>query len=80
MAKVKTHWEKTTPFGDYRMTEDRVNARNKRDTHIIRKAQALGLIGRHAGSKPLGRLIQSIRTFEVAVKLHEDAKKAREAA
>ena len=76
MAKVKSHWTKSTPFGDYSMTKDRVDARNRRDTHIIRKAQALGLIGRHAGSKPIGRLIQSIRTFEVAVKLHEDAKKA----
>ena len=76
MAKGKQYWVKTTPFGDYRMTKDRVDARNRRDTHIIRKAKALGLIGKHAGSKPIGKLIQSIRTFEVAVKLHEDAKKA----
>ena len=74
MAKVKQHWVKTTPFGDYRMTKDRVNTR--KDSHIIRKARALGLIGKHAGSKPIGRLLQSIRTFEVAVKLHEDAKRA----
>ena len=76
MAKVKQHWVKTTPFGDYRMTEDRVNARKNRDIHIIRKARALGLIGKHAGSKPLGRLVQSIRTYEIGVKLYEDYRKA----
>ena len=76
MAKVKQHWVKTTPFGDYRMTKDRVNARNNRNTHIIRKARALGLIGRHAGSKPIGRLISSIKTFEIGIKLYEDYKKA----
>jgi hypothetical protein len=79
MAKVKQHWVKTTPFGDYRMTEDRVNARNDRNIHIIRKARALGLIGKHAGSKPIDRLIQSIRTFEVNTDLHEKAKAARAA-
>jgi hypothetical protein len=76
MAKVKQHWVKTTPFGDYRMTEDRVNARKNRDIHIIRKARALGLIGKHAGSKPIGRLVKSIRTFEIGIKLYEDYKKA----
>ena len=76
MAKVKQHWVKITPFGDYRMTKDRVNARNNRNIHIIRKARALGLIGKHAGSKPIGRLVKSIRTFEVEVRLHEEAKKA----
>ena len=76
MAKVKQHWVKTTPFGDYHMTEDRVNARKNRNIHIIRKARALGLIGKHAGSKPIGRLVKSIRTFEVEVRLHEEAKKA----
>lgn len=79
MAKIKIHWEKTTPFGDYRMTKDRVNARNDRNIHIIRKARALGLIGRHAGSKPISRIIQSIRTFEVNTALHEKAKAARAA-
>ena len=72
---AKEHWVKTTPFGDYRMTKDRVNARKDSSIHIIRKARALGLIGRHAGSKPIGRLIQSIRTFEVNTRLHEEAKK-----
>ena len=79
MAKIKTHWEKTTPFGNYRLTEDRVNSRNKRNSQIISKARALGLIGKHAGSKPINRLIQSIRTFEVNTDLHEKAKAARAA-
>ena len=79
MAKVKKHWEKTTPYGNYSMTEDRVNARNDRNKHIIRKARALGLIGKHAGSKPIDRLVQSIRTFEITVDLHEKAKAARAA-
>ncbi len=47
------------------MTIDRVNARNNRNIHIIRQARALGLIGKHAGSKPISRLLKSIRTFEV---------------
>jgi hypothetical protein len=79
MAKIKSHWEKTTPFGDYSLTKDRVNSRNKRNAHIIRKARALGLIGKHAGSKPINRLIQSIRTFEVNTALHEKAKAAKAA-
>jgi hypothetical protein len=79
MAKVKQHWVKTTPFGDYSLTKDRVSSRNSSRTHVIRKARALGLIGKHAGSKPIGRLIQSIRTFEVNTDLHEKAKAARAA-
>lgn len=62
---MKSHWKKTSSYGDYRMTSDRVNARNNRNTHIIRKARALGLIGKHAGSKPISKLLNSIRTFEV---------------
>jgi hypothetical protein len=79
MAKIKTHWEKTTPYGDYSLTKDRVNSRNERNLHVIRKARALGLVGKHAGSKPIDRLIQSIRTFEVNTDLHEKAKAARAA-
>ena len=66
---MKSHWKKTSSYGDYRMTSDRVNARNNRNTHIIRKARALGLIGKHAGSKPISRLLNSIRTFEVNNKI-----------
>ena len=63
---MKSHWKKTSSYGDYRMTSDRVNSRNNRNTHIIRKARALGLIGKHAGSKPISRLLNSIRTFEIS--------------
>ena len=63
---MKSHWKKTSSYGDYRMTADRVNARNNRNIHIIRKARTLGLIGKHAGSKPISRLLNSIRTFELS--------------
>ena len=69
---MKSHWKKTSSYGDYRMTSDRVNARNNRNTHIIRKARALGLIGKHAGSKPISRLLNSIRTFEVNNKISKE--------
>ena len=48
------------------MTVDRVNSRNKRNIHIIRQARTLCLIGKHAGSKPISRLLNSIRTFEIS--------------
>jgi hypothetical protein len=60
MAKIKTHWVKTTPFGNYENTEDRINARTNSHIHIIREARALGIIGRHAGSKPTSKLLSSI--------------------
>lgn len=60
MAKIKTHWIKTTPFGNYENTEDRVNARTSSHVHIIREARALGIVGRHAGSKPTSKLLSSI--------------------
>ena len=69
---MKSHWKKTSSYGDYRMTTDRVNARNNRNTHIIRKARVLGLIGKHAGSKPISRLLNSIRTFEVNNKTSQE--------
>ena len=62
---MKSNWKKTSSYGDYRMTTDRVNARNNRNIHIIRQARILGLIGKHAGSKPISRLISSIRAFEI---------------
>lgn len=69
---MKSHWKKTSSYGDYRMTTDRVNARNNRNTHIIRKARALGLIGKHAGSKPISKLLNSIRTFEISNKISKE--------
>ena len=69
---MKSHWKKNPSYGDYRMTTDRVNARNNRNIHIIRQARALGLIGKHAGSKPISRLLKSIRTFEVNNKISKE--------
>ena len=69
---MKSHWKKTSSYGDYRMTSDRVNARNNRNTHIIRKARALGLVGKHAGSKPISRLLNSIRTFEISNRISKE--------
>lgn len=60
MAKIKSHWVKTTPFGNYENTEDRINARTSSHVHIIREARALGIVGRHAGSKPIFKLLKDI--------------------
>ena len=69
---MKSHWKKTSSYGDYRMTTDRVNARNNRNIHIIRQARTLGLIGKHAGSKPISRLLNSIHTFKVNNKTSQE--------
>ena len=58
MAKVKTHWVKTTPFGNYENTSDRNET--SAHTHIIREAKALGIAGKHAGSKPTSKLLKGI--------------------
>lgn len=60
MAKIKTHWVKITPFGNYENTSDRQSAHTNAQVHIIREAKALGIIGRHSGSKPLHKLVRSI--------------------
>ena len=58
MAKIKTHWVKTTSFGNYEDTSDRNET--SAHTHIIREAQALGIAGKHAGSKPTSKLLKGI--------------------
>ena len=58
MAKIKTHWVKTTPFGNYENTPDRNET--SAHTHIIREAKALGIAGKHAGSKPTSKLLKGI--------------------
>ena len=60
MAKIKKHWVKTTPFGNWEDTPDRQASRTNAQVHIVREAKALGIIGRHGGSKPLSKLIKSI--------------------
>lgn len=56
----KQKWEKTTPYGDYSKTPDRINSRINKITHVIREARALNVAGRHVGSKPMGKLLQAI--------------------
>ena len=58
MAKVKTHWVKTTSFGNYENTSDRNET--SAHTHIVREAKALGIAGKHAGSKPTSKLLKGI--------------------
>lgn len=56
----KNKWEKTTPYGDYNDTPDRKNSRTNNVTHILREARALKIIGKHAGSKPIKRILKAI--------------------
>jgi len=73
MAKVKTHWVKTTPFGDYNETPDRALARTERNIHIIREAKSLMLNGKHAGSKPIKRILEGLaRAHEAQAKDKEE--------
>ena len=58
MAKIKTHWVKVTPFGNYENTTDRNET--SAHTHIVREAKALGIAGKHAGSKPTSKLLKGI--------------------
>lgn len=58
MAKIKIHWVKTTSFGNYENTPDRNET--SAHTHIIREAKALGIAGKHAGSKPTSKLLKGI--------------------
>lgn len=60
MAKIKQHWEKKTPYGDYSKTPDRINSRINKVTHVLREARALSVAGRHIGSKPIEKLLQAI--------------------
>ena len=56
----KKKWEKTTPYGDYSKTPDRINSRTNKVTHVIREARVLSVAGRHVGSKPMEKLLQAI--------------------
>ena len=58
MTKIKTHWVKTTPFGNYEDTSDRNET--SAHTHIIREAKVLGIAGKHAGSKPISKFLKVI--------------------
>ena len=60
-------WVKTTPYRDYKETTDRKNCKTNRVIHILREAHALGVIGKHAGSKPLNKVIEAIARAHKAV-------------
>ena len=76
MAKIKQHWEKKTPYGDYTKTPDRVNSRTNKITHVLREARSLSVAGRHIGSKPLEKLLQAIaRAHKAAASSKEITKK-----
>jgi len=67
-------WTKTTESGDYTQTPDRVAKRTNRNVHIIREARALRVAGKHAGSKPIGRLLKSIARVHEAMKAAKEEK------
>lgn len=69
-------WVKITEFGDYRQTPDRSRSCNV--VHIIREARALSVAGKHAGSKPLRRLLKSIARAHEAITSYNKAKKEAE--
>ena len=68
MAKVKEHWVKITPYGDYNETPDRKNVRTSSITHILREAKSLLVSGKHRGSKPLSRILNGIAKAHEAQK------------
>lgn len=67
------NWIKTTEFGDYRKTPDRVKTSS--NECIIRQARSLHIIGKHAGSKPISRLLKGISRAQESI---ERFKKLRE--
>lgn len=71
-------WVKTTEFGDYTQTPDRIARRTNRNVHIIREARALRVAGKHAGSKPTGRLLKGIAKVHEAMAFYKKAQKAAE--
>jgi hypothetical protein len=57
------NWIKTSPWGNYLDPEQNHKPVNMRNQMIIRQVQALKLDGKHAGSKPIGRLLRNIRFY-----------------
>lgn len=73
MAKIKEHWVKTTPYGDYKKTKDRLSRRTDSITMILREVKALSIMGKHAGSKPLYKILRGLAKAHEAI---SSAKKA----
>ena len=75
MTESKKKWEKTTPYGDYTKTPDRINSRTNKVTHVLREARSLNVAGKHLGSKPMEKLLQAIARAHKAM---ESSKKIKE--
>ena len=73
-------WTKTTPYGDYKETKDRKTSRTNRNVHIIREAKSIMVApGRHAGSKPLAKLLKGIaKAHEAKKDIKEESKEESE--
>ena len=63
------NWIKTSSWGDYLDPEQNHKSTNMRNQMIIRQAQALRLDGKHAGSKPIDRLLKNIRFYSRALNM-----------
>ena len=74
MAKIKKHWTKTSPWGNYNDTPDRVNSRTNAQTMILRSGKKLGVVGKHAGSKPLRRILDGIAKAQEAIVFNKQEK------
>lgn len=69
-------WTKTSPWGNYLDSEQNHKPTNMRNEMIIRQAQNLHLDGKHAGSKPIDRLLRNISFYSKAMaKIKETASK-----
>ena len=63
------NWIKTSPWGNYLDPEQNHKPVDMRNQMIIRQAQALKLDGKHAGSKPISRLLRNIRFYSRALNM-----------
>ena len=46
---------KTSEYGDYRLYKEK----NSRNASIVQEARKYRIVGKHAGSKPMGRLMHA---------------------
>ena len=70
------NWIKTSPWGNYLDPEQNHKSVDKRHEMIIRQVQSLHLNGKHAGSKPISRLLRNISFYSRAMaKIKETANK-----
>ena len=58
-------WKKTSEWGNYSDVSQSHKEGNLRHVSIVRQAKALGCVGKHAGSKPISKLLANIRIVEM---------------